>query len=336
MLTLKNIIALRMDRHFLNHKANVEEYIKLYRDTQPGQNVYWNGFGDPPSITYRANFDDIEFNRQRQSSRELLKGRFQGGNLGWIVDEDLELFACMCNKTLDKPTKVQQVLLDLIYHEGPLNIQQMKEITGMLVKEITPVLHRLQEAFLIYEDQYNGEWDRGWYIFSEKFPNVNLQKYTRIDALKIILQRFSYRQVLFDENMVKSFYKLPSKDIKLAINDLLNENILVAFENGYLLKTDFDVLQVNDYTCSPSVFVLHRNDFLVKSNEDWLKKIYKRDGSDILQYIMVDGEIIGAALGQFKYGSNIIGDVIIDLPESEKQKRKKEIMEEVYKVNNHE
>lgn len=37
----------------------------------------------------------------------------------------------------------------------------MNEETGMLVKEITPVLHRLQEAFLIYEDQYDGEWDRG-------------------------------------------------------------------------------------------------------------------------------------------------------------------------------
>jgi len=335
MITLKNIIALRMDRQFLNHQANVEEYIKLYRDTQPGQNVYWNGFGDPPSITYRANFDDIEFNRQRQNSRELLKGRFQGGNLGWIVEQDMELFACMCIKTLDKPTRTQQTLFELINREGPLNIQQMKEVTGMLVKEITPVLHRLQEAFLIYEDQYNGEWDRCWYKFSDKFPNVNLQKYTRIDALKIILQRFSYRHVLFDENMVKAFYKLPNKDIKSAINELVKEDILVIFEDGYLLKTDYNLLQDNEYTSSPSVFVLHRNDFLVKSNEDWLKKIYKRDGSDILQYIMVAGKFVGAVLGQFKYGPNIIEDVIIDLTDSEKEKRKEEIMEAVYKVNNH-
>ena len=40
----------------------------------------------------------------------------------------------------------------------------------MLVKEITPVLHRLQEAFLVYEDQYDGEWDRSWYRFEEMFP----------------------------------------------------------------------------------------------------------------------------------------------------------------------
>lgn len=43
----------------------------------------------------------------------------------------------------------------------------------MLVKEITPVLHRLQEAFLVYEDQYDGEWDRSWYRFEEMFPETN-------------------------------------------------------------------------------------------------------------------------------------------------------------------
>ena len=67
-----------------------------------------------------------------------------------------------------------------------MNIEVMKQMTGFLVKEITPVLHRLQEAFLIYEDQNGGEWDRGWYEFSEMFPEINLEKYSRYDALKII------------------------------------------------------------------------------------------------------------------------------------------------------
>ncbi len=335
MISIKNIIALRMERQHFKRKANKEEYIKLYRDTQPGQNVYWNGFGDPPSITYRADFDDIEFNRERQNSRNLLKGRFQGGNLGWIVDEDMELFACMCKKELNNPTRLQQMMLELITCEGRLNIQQIKEITGMLVKEITPVLHRLQEAFLIYEDQYNGEWERDWCKFSDMFPHVDLHRYTGTDALKIVLQRFSYRHVLFDENMAKSFYKLPSKDIKSAVKELLNENIIVKFEEGYILKTDYDLLNDNEYICPLTSFVLHRNDFLVKSNEDWLKKIYKREGCDILQYIMAEGEFVGAVYGKFKYGPNIIDDVIIDLPDDERQKHEHEIMESIYKINNH-
>ena len=191
-----------MERQHLLRKANETEYIGLYRDSQPGYNVYWNGFGDPPSLTYRADFNDIEFNRERQRTHKLIKGRFAGGNLGWIIPEDLELYAAAFMKPLGKPTARHIKLLELIENE-PLTIQQMKEETGMLVKEITPVLHRLQEAFLIYEDQYDGEWDRGWHKFSDMFPDINLTKYTRHEALKILLQRFVYRHVCFDVKMAK-------------------------------------------------------------------------------------------------------------------------------------
>ena len=108
------IISLRMERQYLIHKANEDEYIKLYRDMQPGQNVYWNGFGQPPTLSHRAKFDDIEFNRKRQLERKLVKGRFAGGNLGWIVPEDLELFAGLYRKKLVKPTPNQLSLLELI------------------------------------------------------------------------------------------------------------------------------------------------------------------------------------------------------------------------------
>ena len=270
-LSYKNIIALRMERQHLTKKASEAEYNALYRDTQPGQNVYWNGFGDPPSLTYRADFNDIEYNRERQRERKLIKGRFCGGNLGWIEPEDLEIFACAFIKPLLKPTERQSVLLELIEHEGPMNIQQMKESTGMLVKEITPVLHRLQEAFLIYEDQNDGEWDRGWYKFTEMFPDADLAKYSRIDALKILIKRFSYRNVIFDVNMAKSFYKLPAKEIKAAIESLVAEKILIESDDEYLLKYDFDLLQSYSDEIPKAVYAMHRNDFLVKFNEHILK-----------------------------------------------------------------
>lgn len=319
-----------MERQFLTHNANEQEYCMLYRDTQPGQNVYWNGFGDPPSITFRADFNDIEYNRERQRTRELVKGRFQGGNLGWIESGDMELFACLCRKPLDKPTFAQQTLVDLIEREGPMNIKLMKEMTGMLVKEITPVLHRLQEAFLIYEDQYDGEWERGWYKFYEMFPNANFQKYTKKEALKIVLKRFAYRNVLFNAEMVKSFYKLHGKDIKTAIAELLNDGEVKELESGYLFKTDYELLHSASFDVKQSVFVMHRNDFLVKSNEYCIKQKYKHPEYDILQYILIDGEFRGAVFGHFKNGPYIIEDVNVD-PGYEA--RKDAIIEAIYCVN---
>ncbi len=322
------ITALRMERQHLTHKANEREYLALYRDSQPGQNVYWNGFGDPPSLTYRADFNDIEYNRERQRTHKLIKGRFAGGNLGWIIPEDLELFAAAFAKPLDKPTSRHIALLELIERE-PLTIQQMKEETGMLVKEITPILHRLQEAFLVYEDQYDGEWDRGWHRFSDMFPDARLTKYSRHDALNILLRRFAYRHVWFDIKMAKSFYKLPEKDIKAAVANLIVEAVFIEAEDGYLLREDFELLK--SYTVSPpkSVYAMHRNDFLVKSNEHWLKEKYTHSYPDTLYYMLIDGEFRGTVVGKFRYTPEV-EDILLDLPNDEAAARKDEILQAVH------
>lgn len=324
----QHITALRMERQHLIRKADETEYNSLYQDTQPGQNVYWNGFGDPPSLSYRADFNDIEYNRERQRIHRLIKGRFAGGNLGWIVPKDLELYAAAFAKPLDKPTPRHTALLELIERE-PLTIQQMKEETGMLVKEITPILHRLQEAFLIYEDQYDGEWDRGWHRFSDMFPDVNLAKYSRHDALKILLQRFAYRHVCFDIKMAKSFYKLPEKDIKAAVAVLIEDGIMIEAEGSYFLCEDFELLKTYTAEQPKSVYAMHRNDFLVKSNEHWLKGKYTHQYPDTLYYILIDGEFRGATVGKFRYTPEV-EDIILDMPDDEASERKNDILQAVH------
>lgn len=336
-MNLSKMISLRMERQFFIRKADQAEYEQLYRDMQPGQNVYWNGFGQPPTLVFRADFDDLAFNRQRQLKRRLIKGRFAGGNLGWIVPEDIELFAALYCKPLVKPTETQLQILELIEHAGPLNIQQIKEETGLLVKAITPVLHRLQEAFLIYEDQYDGEWDRAWYRFGEMFPHVNKERFSGMEALKIILQRFAYRNVLFDVAMAKSFYKLPEKEIRMAVRELAAEKILEESNGGYLLRTDAELLST--YVPKPFHFVyaIHRNDFLYKSYEHILKEQIKllcthlEYDHEPLQYLLIDGEFHGASVGHFRNGPYDVNDIVCDLPDA--AVRKAEIIEAVKTVN---
>jgi hypothetical protein len=130
---------------------------------------------------------------------------------------DEELFACLYRKPLDTergrsaPTERQTQLMELLEREGPMNIGLIKELTELLVKEITPALHRLQEAFLIYEDQNEGQDGRAWYRFGEMFPNVNLQKHSRIDALKVLLRRFAYRMVWLTRIWQKPISNCPSR-----------------------------------------------------------------------------------------------------------------------------
>lgn len=331
----EKILFLRQKRQFLIEKADIEEYKALFRDMQPGQNVYWNGFGQPPVLSFRADFDDMEFNKERQLKRELIKVRL-GGNLGWIVPEDLELFCALYRKPLEKKTCIQQTLYELIERMGPMNIQQMKQETGLLVKEITPALHKLQDAFLIYEDQYDGEWDRAWYLTREMFPDFNGDRYTKTKALKIVLQRFACRFVWFNADMAKSFYRLGLKDINAAINELVAEELLLPFENGYILKEDLKETE----NCVPeplcSVYALHRNDPLYKAHENELKSLAKglTNGLEYdcepLQYLLIDGRFAGASVGHFRNGPYDLNDIVV-LPEY--TGRKEEIIKAVTEVN---
>lgn len=316
----KKLLALRMQRQHLLAPVEQADYDLLYRDLQPGMNLYWHGFGQPPECTFRANFNDVEYNRQRQARRELIKGRFAGGNLGWIVPEDLPLFAALYRKPLVLMDDVQLTIMTLIERMGPLNIQQIKEETGYLVKGITPALHRLQEAFLLYEDQYDGEWDRAWYRFEEMFPEIDLDHYTRADALAIVLQRFAYRMAWFDTKMAKSFYKVPEKEIKQACACLVENGMFTALDGGFMLSSDVKVLDnISDEL--PHVLAFHRNDFLVRAFDHALKARFKPlygalpYDRDPQYYVLVDGEFRAVSVGHFRYGPYEIHDIVCDSPD---------------------
>lgn len=334
----KKLLALRMQRQHLVAPVEESGYDALYRDLQPGMNLYWHGFGQPPELTFRADFDDIVYNRQRQMRRDLIKGRFAGGNLGWITPDDLPLFAALYRKpVLGFMDDVQSTIMTLIERLGPLNIQQIKEETGYLVKVITPALHRLQEAFLLYEDQYDGEWDRAWYRMEEMFPEHDLDQYTRAEALDIVLQRFAYRMAWFDTKMAKSFYKLPEKEIRLSCARLVEQGVFTAMDGGFLLTSDAQTLDTLPDMPLPPVLAIHRNDFLVRAFDHDLKARFKPlcdklpYDHDPQYYVLVDGEFRALSVGHFRYGPYEIHDIVCDSPDM--WERKAEICAAVMKEN---
>lgn len=334
MLTMENMTALRMRRHCLTQRADVAEYDALYRDLSPGLTVHWHGFGQPPCLVERADFDDVAYNGRRQRQRVLVKGRFQNGNIGFVEAAQLELFACLYRKAY-KPTEHSELLRELIGREGPLNIEAMKRMTGLLVKEITPALHRLQEAFLVFEDQFDGEWDRGWYRFGEMFPDVNPARISRADALAQVLARLAHRQVYLTAADAKDFYGLPAKEISAALEALAQQGVLARWQGGYLPAEDVPLLEAQTFEPLHGVLALHRNDPLVRCGESGLKARYKspEKGSEVTQYLLVDGVVRGAVMGHFRYGPYDLHAILLNMPEQEAAARRDEILRAVYAVN---
>jgi len=323
-----SVTALRMRRNYLTNPASVEEYNRLFRMMSPVFTEYWCRPGSPPTLPMRAAFDDYEHCFRHRANRELIKGRFQNGNIAYIFADELDLYGAAYKKDSGKLSLAEEDILDLIRSDGPLTIKAIKEITGLRAKDITPILHKLQEKFLVFEDQADDEWDRAWYDFDAEFPNVGFNRYTRMEAMKIIILRFAYLYVLFNEDNIRSYYGFSMKDIKKAIANLVTENKLIPCEDGYILPEDLEA------ATSPKppvrgVVALQRNDFLVKANAHCLYDKFRHTDYDIKYFLLIDEEFRGAVYGFFKFTPVPLEDIFVNLPEDEAAERKEEIISAV-------
>lgn len=328
-----NVTALRMERQHLYHPVPEEEYDALFREMSPVPTEYWCAPGSPPSLPGHVDFDDGNYNFRRRSRREIRKGRFAAEGIAYAAEEDWELFACLYRKEIKNLSFLQQKLLELLKQEGPMNIGLIKEFSGLLVKEITPALHKLQSAFLVYEDQQDSEGDRGWYLFETEFPDVDLCRYTRQEALQHVLPRFARLSVFFSLEMAHSFFRLPAKELNAAIAALEKEKILepaeLEGEKGWILSGDREFLEAPGMQSPPNgVLLLQRNDFWAKTNEFRLKEEFSSQW-DVLCWVMIDGSFRGAVTGKFRFGPHQVEEVILGPCEKEALSRQEEILSAV-------
>ncbi len=322
MIDRAALLTLRFARQGLTQIVDEASYPALFRLLSPVPTVYWCAPGSPPTLPLRAAFDDADYNFRARAARRLVKGRF-GGGVSYVAIEDLALFASVFRKTAP-PMALEQYLLERIEQEGPMTIGQMKELTGLRVKDITPALHKLQEKCLLFEDQCDNEGDRGWYRFQEEFPEVFStwdrtdveNEAARRDGIRQLLLRFAEAFVFFTADMAKSFYKLPAKDVKAALEALTQAGELrpaeCGGENGYLRPSDAALLESTSAAPPAGVRLLNRSDPLIRAEEYRLKGRYAQQGRDVLYYLQIDGEIDGALLGHFRFGPWEIEDVLVE------------------------
>lgn len=208
-----------------------------------------------------------------------------------------------------------------------MNIGLMKEFTGLLVKEITPALHKLQADCLLFEDQTDNEGDRGWFLFQDEFPEVDPNRLTRSQALARLIPRFAYRHVWISPEMLHDFYQIPLKEIRLA----LAEADLAEADGGFLLRGDLELLSRQELPPPPEgVLLLQRNDFLAKSHAGALSERFSPAAPwEVLYYLLIDGDLRGAVFGRFKFGPPVVEDIVTDLPEGEMLRRRDEILRAV-------
>ena len=309
----QTLLALRLERQCLTAPVSDSDYGALFRDLSPVPCEYWSRPGDPPRLFQRSLDEDFPYNDHRRSRRDILKGRFHHG-IAYVERADLQLYACLYRRESLLPSEAFQIL-DLLEREGPLTANQLREITGF-GKQVAVALQKLQEAFLVFEDQIDCGWDRGFYAFSAEFPDIDWSAYSKSEALAAALPRFFHRIVWANAADVKSWFNRPAKEVSAALDMLMANGTLTAVEDGYILAEDLPLLS-EPRTPPSGIFALHRNDFLVKTWEHRLNSRYPHETHQVLYYLLIDGAIGGAVLGRFSNKVNELVLPVLDNPAHE-------------------
>ena len=334
MVSDNNVLWLRLERSRIADPVKTnEEYDRLFQMMSPVPTDYWITPGTAPFLQHRAAFDDTQYNFRLRARRQIVKGRFQKNGIAYVRFDELPLFAAIYKKEPDHMGPLEWKFYDLLNHEGPMTIGMIKEITGMYVKDITPVLHKLQSAFIVFEDQKDNDWERSWYLIENEFPEVDLKQWTMERALRTAFVRFTTMNVFADAQMAHAFYNIPAKQAEAVFRSLAAEGILVpaVFEgrNGYVMASDLPLLEGPSRKIKRSVYAINRNDFLVRSNEHLLKNAPGTAASGTMYHLLIDGKFQGTVEGGFKFGPHVVENVRVNLPEEEALDRKVEILDAV-------
>jgi hypothetical protein len=329
----QSVLAERLRRQCLTRPLiEPADYEALFRLLQPVSPIASTRPGDPPRLVHRTTFDDGVETQAMRARRAIVKGRFQGGSVGYVHAQDLEQYANAFARPLTTFTPVQQDIFELLQREGPLTPRQIKEETGVLIKHVGPALGRLQEAFLIYEDQVSDDWERAYYDFAGEWPGVQITEERREEAAHTVLLRFLEGHVFATAEQFKDWSGFPAKLLGrlLSVMEQRREIIpanLPGLGQGWLRAQDSEI-QPGDVP--PGVFMLHKADTLVRSHASELKRRFGKH--ETLQYLLIDGQFSGAVLGHWRFGPIDVEDIIVELPTAVRNARREAILQAVQQV----
>ena len=325
--TASAVLARRLARQRLAAPlAGPAGFEALFRRLQPVSTGALVRPASPPRLAHRTRFDsEAEADRLRPS-RRIVKGRFQGGGVAYVHADDLATYANAFRRPMGKRSAVQADVYEALRFGGPLTSAQIKEETGLLKKQINPALHRLQEAFLVYEDQVDTSWERAWFDFAAEWPDIDLNDATVARDEAAVAARFFDAFVFATAPQVEDWTQWPAKRVAGVLATLERDGVVVQDTVGDL-GTGW--LRVGDRhlpvaTPPATTFLLDSGDFVSRAHRRELDRRFGR--TDVLQYLYAEGRFVGVVRGHWGFKPFDISDVVVEMPRSAVVARRDELL----------
>ena len=120
-ITYETILAERLQRQRLVKPLGTKAgYVELFRLLQPVSTVHFTRPGDPPSLAPRTRFNDLVEAERLRAKRAVIKVRCPGGRIGYVLREDMALYANAFRQPLKRFNETQRIVLETLQNIGPL------------------------------------------------------------------------------------------------------------------------------------------------------------------------------------------------------------------------
>jgi hypothetical protein len=298
------IISNRYVRHGFNELLrdfNEDEYINVFRKLQPVSPIFFTMPGDAPTLRHRSLYNNKVLAERLRNEGKMMKGRFNGGRVGYVLKDEFELYGKAYTKPVSRWNEVMRSVFDYVSESDGIMKETVKEELPFRNPKITSALNRLQEAFLLLEVQSDDDWDTAWFNMESEFKKIIPDLPSKIEIVK----RYLHTMVAADFKMIQSWCEFKVKDIKVILDYLIEKDEITETEFGYMLKEDLDLKEISiDY----DIQLLDLNDMMIRS---YVHEIKEKFDEEILQYLLIDGEIKGICVGHWRIGPHSIDDIIL-------------------------
>ncbi|MBT3342466.1 MAG: hypothetical protein HN712_17010 [Gemmatimonadetes bacterium] len=324
--------ARRLDAHGLAAPVEAEaDYVELFRRLQPvapGANSYP---GSPPRLEYRVggpDGDDTRLADELRATHKLIKGRYFGGRVSYVWVEDLALYRSACQRPMNTINDRHAAVLRAFEVSGPLSPRQLREQTGMAYRPLMAAVNRLEEAFLVCEDQTDDAWDRPLHLFEREWPQAYAAKQDRLEAREEVLRRWAAVNVWVSVEGAAATTGWPKRELAKLLGNLCEEGRLrpvdaVQADMGAQYLVEPQCLAGPDGEEIPpvprAVRVLHRDDPFVRPLLPMLKARYEK--REVLKYLLIDDDVSGAVCGHWRISPHDVEDILVDDEETARDRR---------------
>lgn len=304
------LLAFRARRQYLAPDARgrtPQGVLTILQALQPFPPIADSMPGSAPHPRSRVVDYEGDWSEQWRAAGRLVKGRYMHGNIAYVTDTDLALFAAAFRRPLRDPlSQPARRILDALKEYGPMPKSLLRDRVSIERDRFSRALISLNRAFEVLEVQRKVDWDSPWDLARRAYPSADPNSWGQTDAQAESLRRFTRVFGPTTVAQMADWSGWSQRSVQQVLGPLLARQDVVQIEiegaaaPAWLSCEEVEAL-ADAEPIGEFVVILPPNDPFVMPQLSLVRSHHRPyPFPHCYGVVVVDGEIVGAAWGHYK------------------------------------